>query len=275
MRYGLRRSSGLPLSKQRRKWNEPNVRIAIVPTLHALEVFLRLVMGSRKVNRDHSIAAEIERAMVAPEMRLIIGAEAVRLLIVANVPDLFDLSPIISYPSHDEKMVFCISLQPSGAAENQEGPVGCNLRINIKVFAITERKRLCCFIAAVAVFGRIQTLATIVTDVREIDGSVRSNTRLPNGSADINLVGQTNRLTPAGFYPFYAPQLRNRALLCPAETLKNDVRAVGRHRGRGIRPLSRKWSKPGLRPLAVDFLRFKNDRPMTCAAFEEERVAVG
>ena len=96
------------LLEQGGKRNEPDVGIAVVPALHALKVFLRLLMRARKVNREDAIAAEIERPVIWAEMRFVIGAESVRFLLIAKITNLLDLPPSVSLPAHEEEMIFCV-----------------------------------------------------------------------------------------------------------------------------------------------------------------------
>jgi len=70
-------------------------------------------MRARKVNRDHAIAAEVERPVIWAEMRFVIGAESVRFLLIAKVPNLY-LSPSLSRPAHDE-----IALPPNLSARSR------------------------------------------------------------------------------------------------------------------------------------------------------------
>ena len=65
-------------------------------------------MRARKVNRDHAIAAEVERPVIWAKMRFVIGAESVRFLLIAKIPNLLDLPPSVSLPTHDEQMIFCV-----------------------------------------------------------------------------------------------------------------------------------------------------------------------
>src|ERR1700684_2188380 len=109
-----------PSSDHRGKRDKPDVGIAVVPVFQAFQVFLRLIVGTRKVDRGNPVTAEVEGSIVGSEMWFVVGTVAERLLIVAKVPNLLHLPPAISFAAHDEQMIFGISFQASGATKNQE-----------------------------------------------------------------------------------------------------------------------------------------------------------
>ncbi len=73
----------------------------------------------------------------------------------------------------------------SSAAEDQEGTVGCDLRVDVHMLAIAERKRLGGLVNSIMVFGGEQALAPISRDVGEVERTIRRDARLPNGVANV------------------------------------------------------------------------------------------
>ena len=81
-------------------------------------------MRSRKVDRNHAIAAEVECPVIWAEMRFVIRTEPVWFLFVAAIPNLLDLAPVISFPAHDEEMVLRVPFKRPALQKTRNEPSG-------------------------------------------------------------------------------------------------------------------------------------------------------
>src|ERR1700722_3494904 len=124
--------------------------------------------------------------MVGRQMRLVIRAVArSRISCIAHG---LHRTPVCADSFHEEQVILGVVFAAAGTAENQEGPVWSNFRIDIRAFTVAEGKWLRLLVLAVPELRGEQALLALLIDRHEINCSVQGYARLPDGVADINRV---------------------------------------------------------------------------------------
>src|SRR5579863_182171 len=155
---------------------------------------------------EYAVAGEKDSAVIAAQMRLVIGA--VTVVGIAGITDGDERAPAVAFFENDKQMIFLVVGQAAGADENKEGAVGRNFGIDILLGAVAERKRLRQLVGAVGVAGRVEAFVTLFVDGGEIEGAVGRDAGLPERLAgEVDGVRQALRLAPAGAHAVDAPDI--------------------------------------------------------------------
>ena len=98
--------------------DKPYVGVSTKParTVQTLDIRLRFLERAWEMSRDHAITAEVERAMIWPQVRFVVGAVSV--LIVASVTDRHNCAPSLRFSENDKKMIFRVAQSAEVSSES-------------------------------------------------------------------------------------------------------------------------------------------------------------